>query len=622
MPRNRLGEVRRSLVLMNYGPGAVIDFRVPGSGAAVSVVSAGLEAWDDRAVARGLSHDQTIYEPRLQKKLGVDGFRLPPVADDEDAGTDVLLGVQFPTWLQCPSCNRLQRFRHWASEPGDPGRYCAECSAGLPARRKVWVVPVRFVTACPEGHLEDFPWDWWVQHRDACSNRGRGKLKLEARGAGLAGLWLFCPGCEAGRSLEHIFRKAALVGIRCTGGRPWLANGDKECSHTPVTLQRGASNLYFPRLVSSIDIPPWSDAIQKRLGQFWAPIQNLEGGPPERARFIEQIWGVLGIRDKTAAEVARAIEQRLSVLAAPERMNLRWDEYEQFSSAGAESPRDEDFELRRESVPDAIKPWLADLVRVVRLREVRALTGFTRIQPNPGKLEGNGDGAETRVAPLSASPKNWLPAIDVRGEGIFIALDSARLREWEAHPGVMSRVASIVPLLKSSRALFDKDKEQLTPGLAARFLLIHSLAHVVMRQLSLQSGYSAASLRERLFVGDQPGRSAGILIYTASPDADGTLGGLQRQGEAPRFVRTFCQAVDSVRWCSSDPLCIEGVSAATEPSNLAACHSCVLASETSCEEFNTFLDRALLIGTPEEPGLGFFSTLPAVAGDDGGSSGQ
>lgn len=140
-----------------------------------------------------------------------------------------------------------------------------------------------------------------------------------------------------------------------------------------------------------------------------------------------------------------------------------------------------------------------------------------------------------------------------------------------------------------------------------RLLLVHSLAHALIRQLSLTCGYSSASLRERLYVDVSPAwEMAGLLVFTSSPDADGTLGGLAQQGESANIVRVLEDALMAMTWCSSDPLCIEGVHARTEPANGAACHSCMLAAETSCEEFNGFLDRSLLVGTPTHPELGFF----------------
>tara|TARA_B110000091_G_scaffold206452_1_gene243258 strand:- start:394 stop:1032 length:639 start_codon:yes stop_codon:yes gene_type:complete len=204
----------------------------------------------------------------------------------------------------------------------------------------------------------------------------------------------------------------------------------------------------------------------------------------------------------------------------------------------------------------------------------------------------------------------WLPAIDVKGEGIFIALNQNLLVDWESQPQVQERASQIKNYHESRVLNPDNDNEiKISSALGARYLLLHSLAHILMKQLSLQCGYSSASLRERLYLGEGDKDMAGIMIYTATSDSDGTLGGLQRQGQSARFALMFREAVRANEWCSSDPLCIKGLVAATESSTLAACHSCLLSPETSCEDYNRFLDRAMLVGTPEDRSIGFFADL-------------
>ena len=607
MPNNELGKLRRSSVIMNYGPGAIVDFRSGSTGAPVSVVSAGLEQWDDRTYHKGITHPQTIFEPRLQKKLGIDGFRMPPVFPDDEDKPESLLGVRFPNWLQCPSCNVIADTRsgYWASEPGDPARYCSRCSAGKPGGQRNYVVPVRFVTACQNGHLDDFPWHYWVHHRSNCDNRR--ELLLESKGAGLAGLIVSCPKCRAERNLEKIFRKKALVELTCRGRRPWLQGDNDKCNLKPLTLQRGASNLYFPQIVSALDIPPWSDMVQKMLGQFWASVESA-ASENDRAAFLKFIWPQLSISDMAVEELIQTVEHRIRIINEPERENLRWDEYQQLGAEVGTTSTDKEFEIRNSEVPDSLTRYISKLVRVVRLREVRALTSFTRIQP-PSKREEEDNNPPIKLAPLAVNRHNWLPAIEVRGEGIYIEFNQQTVKNWESIREVSERGHKIVDLLPDSMSMNLREGLQITDSLAARFLMVHTLAHILMKQLSLECGYSSASLRERLFIGPAPEDMCGLLIYTSTSDSDGTLGGLQRQGKPERFEELFIQAIRGSEWCSSDPLCIEGVSAATEATNLAACHSCVLAPETSCEEFNRFLDRGLITGTPYEQSIGFFRDL-------------
>lgn len=609
MPSNEVGKVRQSNVVMNYGPGAIVDFRVPVTGAAVSLITAGLEQWAEVSSA----DMKSLTEPRLAEKLGVKYFRMPPVtSDNQDDQDDVIpvKGVRFPQWLQCPRCHTIQLGTKWGSDVGNPSRYCSSCSKEQAGDEKVYVVPVRFVSACRNGHLDDFPWAEWVHGgSQGCSSK---KFTLKPEGPGLAGLILSCPKCSKRRSMESIFSPDAHQKGSCSGARPWLVNGHEECNQKPMTMQRGASNIYFPLLQSALVIPPWSEEIIRRLGYQWSQIASIkgEGDKTDRQRreeYIDLVWqniseDVLDI-DKTVFK--SLVEEKIADAKKASSGNLRWDEYQQFMVAAAKSSRDigNEFEVRVERAPDEI-PHLSSLLRVVSLREIRVLQGFTRIEPLPGQ-------PPVRQQYLSHHKMGWLPAIEVRGEGIFVTLDSERLESWTANPAVTERAAMLLESCSASRVLNPDNNSSfsVTPSLAARYLLIHSLAHVLMKQLSLQCGYSSASLRERLYIGEGEQEMAGLMIYTSTNDADGTLGGLQRQGKERQFTAMFREAIRASEWCSSDPLCIKGLVAATESSTLAACHSCLIAPETSCEDFNRFLDRAMLVGTPEDRGVGFFSDL-------------
>lgn len=615
MPDNEIGKVRQSSVVMNYGPGAIIDFRVPVTGAAVSVIAGGLEQWVKKAEEEGASNAdmKRLTEPRLAEKLRVSHFRLPPVAPDNPQDDDVvipLVGVRFPGWLQCPYCHMIQQARKWGNEPGNPSRFCSPCSQKMSSEEKAYVVPVRFVTACRHGHLDDFPWAQWVHRGASCSNNK--KFILESEGPGLSGLILSCPRCKKRNSMEFIFAPDAHKDRPCSGARPWLPDGNEPCDQKPVSLQRGASNMYFPLMQSALVIPPWSEEIIRQLGYRWSQIATLTGNDEstdkeQREQYIEMFWNEIAedIGNIDKAVFKELVEEKVADSKKSTSGNLRWDEYQQFLVAASKNRKSGDeFEVRVVQPPDSI-PHIANLLRVVSLREIRALHGFTRVEPLPGS-PGH---PPVRSQYLSHSNLGWLPAIEVRGEGIFMALDKERLIEWESRPEVLQRSAKLTTYNESRVLNPDNADVDVTPALGARYLLLHSLAHILMKQLSLQCGYSTASLRERLYLGDGDKDMAGLMIYTATSDSDGTLGGLQRQGQAGRFVPMFIEAIRANEWCSSDPLCIKGLVAATESSTLAACHSCLLAPETSCEDFNRFLDRAMLVGTPEDRSIGFFNDL-------------
>ncbi|WFU31428.1 DUF1998 domain-containing protein [Bradyrhizobium brasilense] len=603
MARNDLGELRRSAAVATFGPGAVVDFRA--DRATVSAVAAGLEEWDRNFPPSGMVNEQTIREERLEKKLNKRGFRLPPVRDPlKEKDEKALVAVRFPTWLQCPQCDRIGRQDMWADQPGRAGRFCPECTRRAPGRKEVYVVPVRFVIACEAGHLDEFPWHMWVDHDAACSN-SKGFLKLVSEQAGLAGLILSCPTCQARKSMEGIFSTRETSRLpACRGLRPWLSGPAQTCTHRPRATQRGASNLYFPVIESALSIPPWSDRLKEAIGMAWELIVGVL--PEDRPRQIEilsrtVLAPVLNELEMTPDQFRLEVDRRIAAEAAIDTENLRLEEYRQFTGGTYVRGIDREFEIRPQTVPEALKPLLSRLVKATRLREVRAMTGFTRIHPPGDSL--------APVAQLSSSPLDWLPAIEVRGEGIFMELNNARLAKWENRPAVIARASRINERwIVEWKARHGSD-QQPARLISARFLLIHTFAHALMRQLTLDCGYSSTALRERLYVETGPNAMAGLLIYTATTDDDGTLGGLQRQGDPERIERTVLAAIASQEWCSSDPLCIEDMLSREEDLSLAACHSCVLAPETSCEEFNRFLDRALLVGKPGAGETGYFSEL-------------
>lgn len=603
MPRNDLGDLRRSAAAAGFGPGALIDFRA--GDALVSAVAGGLEEWDANFPPAGLLHPQAIREERLQKKLNVRGFRLPPVRDpstDRDANR-ALVAVRFPEWLQCPRCEKIGSASLWDDPPGRAGRYCATCTAAAPGRIPVPVIPVRFVLACERGHLDEFPWQYWVGHAADCRNRN-GFLVLRSEEAGLAGLKLSCPSCHEKRSMDGVFAKKTWERMAdCRGRRPWLADADETCGCKPRAVQRGASNLYFAVVESALSIPPWSDRLQEALGVHWDNILNAL--PEDRAIFIRvlsrgDLAPVLAELGMSAEDLSAELSRREAREAEIDTEDLRFEEYRQFTGGAASDSLDREFEVRPRPVPENIRPWFSRLVKAVRLREVRALTGFTRVHP---------PGDPALAARLSAKPLDWLPAVEVRGEGVFLELDTVALEEWEDREAVRERAAQVD--IRWAAEWLDRYGADLprTQIITARMLLIHTLAHALMGQLTLDCGYSSTALRERLYVRKGDRAMAGLLIFTATTDDDGTLGGLQRQGDPERIGRTVEAAIRSQAWCSSDPLCIEDMMAPDDGMTLAACHACVLAPETSCEEFNRFLDRALLVGTPSQPELGFFSSI-------------
>lgn len=610
MSNYSVGELRRSATIMTSGPGSIVDMRAENS--PVSGVHLGLEDWDRETPLRGIFENQKIYERRLCKKLGKKYFRLPPVImnsqfasrSSQNANQSLVIR-RFPSWLQCPSCSTINSASKWAGDPGRATRFCAVCTDKRPGKKKVFVIPVRFVAACENGHLDEFPWHFWVKHKDGCSN-SKGGLKLTSRGPGLAGLFVSCSACNSERSLESSFRKTALLGLKCQGRSPWLDVDDSKCECNGTSgnyriLQRGASNLYYPIFETALDIPPFTEAIQNILNDRWDDLLGIESSA-ERVKWISQSTVLMESARRAgmnAEQLNQAFVSALDKVNLADKNDLRLDEYKAFTQTSIHN--DLEFEKYLIDVPTSFEGKINRVARVARLREVRVLRGFTRI--NPPSEDDVRDGKYASLSVDKSIP--WLPAIEIRGEGIFISFENESLARWSDRDSVRRRIAPVVSIHKSEHEAKHEQKAPNQP-ISAKRLMLHSFSHALIKQLTLDCGYSSASLRERLYIDDDQVGMCGVLIYTGTSDSDGTLGGLQSRAEKVILENTIRTALEAARWCSSDPLCISGDMAHTEAMSLAACHSCLLLPETSCEFHNRFLDRALLVGTVDDDSIGYF----------------
>lgn len=569
-----------------------------------SFIVSGLDGADEHW---SLDESPRIHERRLARLLGVQHFRLPPASDD--SSRDGLRVRRFPLMHSCPECDDLRRHRDFNPPPGRS--ICGTCEVDL--------VPSRFVIACEAGHLDEFPYWHWV-HRAA----GRGttaagqcggtlKLRSTGRSSSLRSILVSCTCGVPEVSMEGSFRKRALkdLGLRCRGTRPWLGTSvpAHTCSLTPRTLQRGSSTVWQPVLKSALSIPPWSDGRADPLAEHWDRLRRLnsreevemilnyvfEGGSPVP---IDEVMALLDAEreEDPNGEDTPTFDHRYSA--------LRNKEYERLRSGNdeREHSRNEQF-ICETPLGDstALHPLgVTGPMLVKKLREVRALKAFTRLTDPDSTTESN-------EVPLSDSDMRWLPAMEVHGEGVFLRLDEDRLGSWEKAPAVAARVERMRGAHQRTLDQRAADASRVAPSPATpRMVLLHTLAHVLINEWSLEAGYPAAALRERLYATDD---MAGILVYTATSDSAGSLGGLVAQGEPDSLARTLHSAVRRASWCSSDPLCVESEASGTGGTNLAACHACVMLPETSCEHNNILLDRALLVGTPEDPHLGFFADV-------------
>ncbi|MFJ3706806.1 DrmB family protein [Streptomyces sp. NPDC090053] len=602
-PRNNLprrGAVRRSQMITTYGVGSLIA--VDNESFIVSGIDDADRSWDrDEA--------PVIHEHRLARVLKVDHFRLPPASDD--ASKDGIRVRRFPLWHSCPECDSLQHVRDFNPPPGK--NICTDCEEDL--------VPSRFVMSCEHGHIDDFPyWKWAHRHNreDGGSGHCGGEMRLRTSGrtASLRSILISCTCGAPEVSMEGAFRRSALADlkVRCSGKRPWLKGAPAEhCAQPPRTLQRGSSIVWQPILKSALSIPPYSGGLAADLDGHW---QNLRGlsNPGEIAGYLKGAFNGKKVPSLDAVLELLAAENHEEAATPDESrgqdgpyLALRRQEYARLCDGNSERAQDraEQF-ICEEPATDSsfLRPLGLDTPMLVkRLREVRALKAFSRVTVPEANLE-------VHEAALSLKPTNWLPAMEVHGEGVFVRLDEERLDKWAASVAVAARADRIHA--NHQRALRERasDPQQVPDSPASpRMVLLHSLAHALINEWSLDAGYPASSLRERLYADDS---MAGLLIYTATSDSAGSLGGVVAQGEPDRLSKALRAAMRRAEWCSADPLCIETEATGTSSTNLAACHGCMMLPETSCEHNNGLLDRALLIGTPEDPAIGFFHNALAL----------
>lgn len=582
----KVGKLRPSQVVTQHGPGAIVDLPE------LSVIVAGINHWF-------VTGEDRVPEPRLERFLKKSAFYRPPQPGPGKFGG--LPSFIFPEWLVCPRCRLLapQSDFHLSKRFGGAEFKCPRDDKRHGKSHPV-AFPARLMVACPSGHLDDFPWWHWVHEGNApCS----GPLELQDIGqSGAASdLRVKCTKCDASKGLGDAFTPGALDG--CTGRRPWLSPKDHEpCNEKPRTILRGASNAYFSIVASALSIPPWSDPIQQDLAAHREVIGQADD-------FEQFNAGVKGGFYKLGDLLERyTIEQVWKAFQAEpeEEDDLRRKEWDAFRHPEAKAPEGTEFEIHDRPVPPRYAEPIERVVAASRLREVRALRGFTRIDSSSDLGEVTDiEELEVRVAPIGLKEDTWLPGIDLRGEGVFIELSEKRLQQWEQQPEVIDRGAAIGLRFgewQQSRSTHARP----FPGM--RYVLLHTLSHVLIRQLSLDCGYSSSALRERIYCASDGDSMAGILIYTATSDSDGSLGGLVDQAVPDRLGPLLMDGLRGAGFCAQDPLCGLGEIAGAAHLNGAACHACLLLAETSCEHSNRLLDRSVLVRTLGGDGLEFFAT--------------
>ena len=539
--KRKVGDIRPSQLLLTYGIGSIVDLP------RLSVMVMGLEDWP-----QGFSNMREVVEERLLNAVrGVAGYQLeklmtPPTVADDDA---TLVGVPvatFPRWMVCPSCQLLASVDSGLFELSKPDYYHPDrnhyvhinCNkAGKPPT----IVPARFLVTCENGHLDDFPWMDFIH---GFSGECRGTLRLfELTPSGEArDLYVKCETCGKSRNLAEAFGQANRDKMPfCRGRRPHLRDYDPDgCDKKIRPIVLGASNMWFPILFTSIALPTASIKLDQLIEEKWATFGKATA--KNIIAFMREMGQLGELTSYDDDEIWEAIQKKksLSEEEVEETYDLKEPEWRLFTQHNS-SLNSNDFRLHPVPVPDDYGEFISQVVLVERMREVRALAGFTRLDFPDEFSDLTTEEGRKKVVPLGRKLPTWIPAAEVRGEGIFIQFSEERIKDWMRKKNVTKRNEDFFHAHVHWReARYISDPSANYPGI--RYVMLHTFAHTLIRQLAMESGYNAASLRERIYSRGTEGEEepmAGILIYTSTSDSEGTLGGLVNLGEPETLGKAY-----------------------------------------------------------------------------------
>lgn len=594
---SRIGNARPSQLITAAGVGSVVD--LPG----MSVIVRGLEAW-------GACGDP-ISEPRLLAEVqdalpgaNVHSLRAAPsdprASDDPFTQTGVPV-TTFPRWLRCPACyqllpidgvDQLELHHRWGRRPDLAKwvhRHCPRQANRATSRRRA-CIPARFVVACVRGHLDEFPYVDFV-HRFGQNPCPGAQLEIRDTGSVLGPrVTISCTACGSRRNISEAAGTRGSQNLpRCRGRHPHLQTFGPRPEQLKLMVL-GASNLWFGDSISALHLPH-EDPISAAIADHWEMLSAQPNAAVMHA-VVSAVPTLRELRELTAEQVWAAVDterhrrdQAPGHRLRPDLLDAEW----QLLCHPTTIKQDADLRAIPTPTPTNYEPVLQQVVQVERLREVQAMTGFTRVEgPTPSET------GAARRASLSRGHVGWVPAVERRGEGVFLELRESLIASWvagvEDHPHIAALRESY------GRWLSNRDRGPDPSFPVPRYLLLHTLSHLLIRQVALECGYSSASIRERIYVGTSGSPAAGILLSTAASDSEGTLGGLVALGNKRFLGPLLDRALNDAQLCSSDPLCAEHVPESPSDSlHVAACHACLFASETSCEAGNRWLHRGVLV---------------------------
>ena len=598
MKPNEIGNIRPSQVTRTFGPGSIYDNQRD------SVIIMGLDFWK-REKFKILTDELLLQEIRRSKFDTVEMLVSTSSSEDPDNPGTVPVRT-FPTWGFCPKCNKLVQGRNNKTGVNMVcnSMECKERERNDDKFKLPKTYPVRFVMACKNGHLDEFPWYEWVhqnqKEKDAC---GRDDAVMYLVGnpssISLEGSAVECrnPKCIARKQgMRFALTKNALKRITfgCTKRRPWLNHDARSCTDIEGEQEqmrgvfKGSTSMYFPLVRSAVTIPPFSSALAEAIDSNREDITKFR----KKEYFKDWLKDKFPNADWTVDEAIEMIERIEDFAKKNKDRDIRELEFKELNDVGKKGINDKEFVAEdSDDVPVQYADYIDKVILVKKTRVVSAITGFTR-------MDAYDPAEHAKVSALTKDNLTWLPAVENRGEGIFLSFKNSALNEWKQRGEVKERFGKIMTVQKKIKT--DTKDWKHSP----KYVFLHTFSHAIMKSMARLAGYSIASFTERIYCSDS---MAGIFIYTSSASSDGSLGGLvdiARKGES-KIGYVLDNAVHASASCSCDPLCSMQEPEEKQGYVGAACHACELLPETCCENMNMLLDRGMIYRTLRDD-IGFF----------------
>jgi len=568
-----------------------------------------------------------IVRQHLKSRLSYMGFvegiqlRTPPILKSRPDGTitgSKIPAIRFPSWMVCLKCRKLHKLPwvHITKINGD--RYdsvseikCDNSNGNQRCNGRLEFV--QYVLVHESGCLDDIPWEK-LSHMNENSERRcefRDDLYFERNDRGR--LQLRCGRCAHKEDIGGIKNPGFWGWYKHMKKQPWLF----ESFNVPDTSSAYALsitdvNVHIPKTINALDIPPESDiddsGLHSRLQQDERYEQLINWTQDGQSRlFKNSITKISSDFKCKTADLIQAFEElqngwpNLQIEGEIEYINEEQMKEKEFQALCEKRTFEQHARFVTKNITEEWMKYtiegklkyadtIADLVLVEKLKEIQVFAGFNRFRERDLFTRPNlGDNTAC----------DWLPACELYGEGLFFSLNEKIITKWENIKSVKERAMII-----NDR----KEEAQLNslPMATSRFLLLHTISHLLIKELEFVCGYPAASIKERIFC--SPAIN-GILLYIAVPSKLGSLGGLVDQCKPSMFHRLLSRSFEKSYQCSYDPICAEHEGQGMGQLNRAACHGCLLLPEITCENNNCLLDRKFLIGDAKVGMPGFIQYI-------------